>query len=167
MTQQLWFRELSAGGKGPDWVFNAGFAPGNSSALAETVREHASIEFTYYRATQRACPIHGTACDYDLYIDTPHYQACVDQLEGRYDQNTYIYHSIQVCRNAYQLVRGYGGYPDQHGGAETRSIRALAQPPHIVMTEWSIVYGGITYPYETLISGATSAALLAYLDGKD
>ena len=168
MTQPFWFRELLAGGKGPDWVFNAAFAPGSSSALAAAVRDHAPIGFTYYRATQRPCPIHFDlkACDYDLYVDTPHYQACVDQLEGRQGNNVYIYHSIQVCRHNYQLVRGYGGTPDQHGSAETRAIRTLANTPQIVMTEWSIVFGGGTYSYDILCSGATSAALVAYLDAK-
>ena len=164
MTETFWFRELLAGGKGPDWVFNAAFAPGSSSALAATVRDHAPLGFTDYRATQRPCPIHGKLCDYVLYVDTPHYQACIDQLEGRHDRNIYVYHTIQVCRHEYQLVRGYGGAPDQHGSAETQSIRALAHTPDLVMTAWSIVYGGVTYPYETLVSGTTSAALLAYLD---
>src|SRR4051794_28658967 len=114
MTQSFWFRELLAGGKGPDWIFNASFTPGSSSALAATLRDQAPIGFTYYRATQRPCSIHGKSCDYDLYVDTSHYQACIDQLEGRYDKNIYIYHAIQVCGHDYQLVRGYGGYPDQH-----------------------------------------------------
>jgi hypothetical protein len=166
MTQAFWFHELLAGGKGPDWIFNAAFTP-DSSALAEAVREHAPIGFTYYRATQRLCPIHLISCDYDLYVDTPHYQACIDQLEGRQEHNIYVYHSIQVCQHEYQLVRGYGGAPDQHGDAETHSIRALAATPNLAMTEWNIIYGGVTYPYDTLISGATSTALLAYLDAKE
>ncbi len=165
MTPPFWFRELLAGGKGPDWMFNAAFAPGSSGALAEAARDHAPIGFTYYRATQRPCPMHLRSCDYDLYVDTPRYQACIDQLEGRQDHNIYVYHTIQVCQHEYQLVRGYGGGPDQHGSAETGSIRALAQTPNIVMTAWSIIYGGVTYPYHTLISGATSTALLSYLDG--
>jgi hypothetical protein len=168
MTQAFWFRELLAGGKGPDWIFNATFAPGSSS-LAEVVRFDAPIGFTYYRAKQRPCPIHFDLklCDYDLYVDTAHYQACIDQLEGRQSQNIYIYHSIQVCGHDYQLARGYGGDPEQHGSAETRSIRALAHTPNMIMTAWSIVYGGVTYPYETLVSGATSAGLLDYLDAKE
>jgi hypothetical protein len=63
-------------------------------------------------------------------------------------------------------VRGYGGDPDQHGSAETGCIRALAQASNLVMTAWNIVYGGGTYSYETLVSGVTSTALLAYLDAK-
>jgi hypothetical protein len=169
MTQPFWFHELLASGKGPDWVFNAAFTPGSSSLLAETVREHAPIGFTYYRATQRPCPIHwnSKSCDYDLYIDTPHYQACIDQLEGRQERNLYVYHSIQVCQHDYQLVRGYGGDPDQHGSAETRLIRALTQTPNLAMTGWNILYGGVTYPYDTLISGTTSTELLAYLDATE
>jgi hypothetical protein len=169
MTQPFWFRELLAGGKGPDWMFNAAFAPGSSSALAATVRKHAPGGFSYYRAMQRPCPIHVDlkACDYDLYVDPPHYHACIDQLEGRSGTNVYIYHTIQVCGHDYQLVRGYGGDPNQHGSAETQSLRALANTPNVLMTAWNIVYGGVTYPYETLISGATSAALLVYLDGED
>src|SRR4051794_7010329 len=107
MTQPFWFHELSAKGKGPDWVFNATFALGSSSALAATVRDHAPLGFTSYQATQRPCYIHGKTCDYVLYIDTPHYQACVDQLEGRQSQNIYVYHSIQVCQNEFQLMRAY------------------------------------------------------------
>ena len=169
MTQPCWFRELLVSGKGPDWVFNAAFAPGSSSSLAEVVHERAPIGFTYYRATQRPCPIHWNSklCDYDLYVDTPHYQACINQLEGREERNIYLYHSIQVCQHEYQLVRGYGGDPDQHGSAETGSIRALAETPNLVMTAWSIIYGGVAYPYETLVSGATATALLAYLDAKE
>jgi hypothetical protein len=169
MIQPFWFRELLAGGKGPDWVFNASFAPGTSSYLTETLHDHAPIGFTYYRATQRPCPIHFhlKSCDYDLYVDTPHYQACIDQLEGRQERNLYVYHTIQVCQHEYQLVRGYGGDPDQHGSTETRSIRALAQTPSLVITRWNIIYGGGTYSYETLIGGATSTALLAYLDAKE
>jgi hypothetical protein len=102
-----------------------------------------------------------------LYIDAPHYRACIDQLEGRQNTNLYVYHTIQVCQRDYQLVRGYGGDPNQHGSAETRSIRALAETPDLVMTEWRIIYGGVTYSYETLVSGATSTALLVYLDIKD
>ncbi len=84
MRQPFWFRELFAGEKGPDWMFNAAFAPGSNSP-AEVAREHTPLGFTYYQATQRPCPIHwnSKACDYDLYVDTPHYQACIDQLEGR------------------------------------------------------------------------------------
>ncbi|MEO7908350.1 MAG: hypothetical protein ABIV47_01745 [Roseiflexaceae bacterium] len=168
MTQPFWFRELLAGGKGPDWMFNATFAPGSSSA-ADVVREHAPLGFSYYRATQRPCPIHwnSKACDYDLYVDTPHYQACIDQLEGRGERNLYIYHTIQACQHDYQLVRGYGGDSSQHGDAETQAIRALAQAPHLVMTGWNIVYGGGTYSYETLISGATSTTLLTYLEARE
>jgi hypothetical protein len=164
MTQPFWFRELVAGGKGPDWMFNAAFAPGSSSGLAATVRAHAPIGFTYYQATQRPCSLHFKVCDYDLYVDTPHYQACVDQLEGRYSGNVYVYHTIQICGHEVQLVRGYGGGPDQHGDAETQVIRAIAQAPDVIITEWSIVYGGMTYPYERLIGGATAAGLLEYLD---
>ena len=167
MTQTYWFRELLAGGKGPDWVFNAAFAPGSSSILTALVRHHAPIGFTGYQAAQRPCPIHGKLCDYVLYVDTPHYQACIDQLEGRYAENIYIYHTIQVCHNEYQLMHGYGGDPDQHGSTETQAIRALANTPGLMMTEWSIVYGGVTYPYEILVGGTTSAALLAYLDAKE
>src|SRR4051812_9045372 len=167
MSQPFWFRELLAAGKGPDWVFNAAFAPGSTSSLAEVVRQHAPTGFAYYRATQRPCPIHLKSCDYDLYIDAPHYRACIDQLEGRHAENIYIYHTIQVCQDEYQLVRGYGGYPGQHGSAETRSIRALAEMPALVMTEWRIIYGGVTYSYETLASGATSTALLMYLGAKE
>src|SRR5215212_5964826 len=145
MTQPFWFHELLAGGKGPDWIFNAAFAPGSDS-LAEVVREHAPSGFTYYRATQRPCPIHFDlkSCDYDLYVDTDHYQACIDQLEAGSNENIYIYHTIQVCGHDYQLVRGYGGDPDQHGSAETQSIRALIHAPELVMIAWSIVYGGVT-----------------------
>jgi hypothetical protein len=84
MTQPFWFRELVAGGKGSDWVFNASFAPGSSSTLAEALGDHAPVGFTYYRATQRPCPIHwnSKSCDYDLYVDTPHYQACIDPHAG-------------------------------------------------------------------------------------
>ena len=164
MTKQFWFSQLLAGGKGPDWVFNAAFAPDSSKLLAEAVRRHVPPGFTYYRATQRACPIHLQSCDYNMYIDTPHYQAIVDQLEGRQERNIYIYHSIQVCQHEYQIVHGYGGDADQHGEPETRMIRALAHTPGLAMTGWSILYGGVTYPYDTLISRATSAALLAYLD---
>src|SRR5215213_3908497 len=164
MTPAYWFRELLARGKGPDWVFNATFAPDSSSVLSASVRHHAPVGFTDYQATQRPCPIHGQRCDYILYVDTPHYQSCIAQLEGHYEGNMYVYHTIQACQDDYQIVRGYGGDPEQHGNAETRAIRALAHTPGLVMTEWSIVYGGVTYPYETLISGATSTALLAYLD---
>lgn len=165
MTQPYWFHELLADGKGPDWVSNAAFTP-ESSALADVVRQHAPLDFAYYRATQRPCPIHwnSRSCDYDLYVDTPHYQACIEQLEGRQAGNIYVYHSLQVCGQEFQLVRGYGGDPEQHGDAETHAIRALAQAPNLAMTAWSIVYGGGTYSYKTLNSGATSAGLLAYLD---
>jgi hypothetical protein len=165
MTQAYWFHELSAGGKGPDWLFNATFAAGSRRALAAAVRAHAPAGFTAYHASQRPCPIHGVLCDYILYVDTPHYQTCIDQLEGRNTANIYVYHTIQICQNDVQLVRGYGGDPAQHGRAETQMIRAIAQAPDLVMAAWSIVYGGVTYPYETLAGGATSAALLAYLDG--
>jgi len=169
MTQLFWFRELVAGGKGPDWLFNASFTPSSSGTLAEVVREHTPTDFTYYRATQRPCPIdwNSKACDYDLYVDTPHYRACIDQLEGRQEHNLYIYHTIQVCQHQYQLVRGYGGGSDQHGSAETHAIRALAETPMLIMTKWNIVYGGGTYSYDMLVSGATSTALLAYLDAKE
>src|SRR5215211_3019112 len=164
MTEVFWFRELLTGGKGPDWVFNAAFGPSSNSALAAMVRARAPIGFTYYHATQRPCDIHGRLCDYDLYVDTPHYHACIDQLEGRQQSNVYIYHTIQACQNAFQLVRGYGGDPDQHGSAETVLIRALIQTPELILVEWSIVYGGVTYPYETLVGGTTPTALLEYLD---
>jgi hypothetical protein len=110
VSELFWFHELLASGKGPDWVFNATFAPGSGGALAASVRASAPPGFTYYRATQRPCSIHyhTKSCDYDLYVDTPHYQACVDQLEGRHRQNMYVYHSIQVCRDEFQIVRGYG-----------------------------------------------------------
>lgn len=168
MTKLFWFRELLAGGKGPDWVFNATFTA-SSSSLAEVVREHAPAGFTYYRAIQRPCPMHwnSKACDYDLYVDTSHYHDCIDQLEGRQEHNLYIYHTIQVCQHEYQLVRGYAGDPGQHGSAETHLIRALAETPKLIMTEWSIVYGGGTYSYATLLSGGTPTALLAYLDAKE
>jgi hypothetical protein len=164
LLEIFWYRALLACGKGPDWVFNAAFAPGGSTALAAMLREQPPAGFGLYRATQRPCSIHGGSCDYDLYVDMSNYQACVGQLEGRDASNIYLYHSIQVCHDEYQLVRGYGGYPDQHGLAETRSIRAIAQTPELILTKWSIVYGGMTYPYETLISGTTSAELLDYLD---
>jgi hypothetical protein len=164
VTEIFWFRELESAGKGPDWVFNATFAPGSRHALAATLLGHAPVGFTAYHASQRPCSIHGTLCDYVEYIDTAHYQACVDQLEGRNTNNIYIFHTIQVCQNEFQLVRGYGGDPAQHGHAETQMIRAIAQAPELAMIGWSIVYGGVTYPYETLVSGATPAALLAYLN---
>ena len=166
MAQAFWFRELLAAGKGPDWLLNVSFTPGSASALAATLRQHAPIGFTHYQATQRHCPIHGHLCDYVLYVDSSNYQACVDQLEGRHTGNIYVYHTIQLCRHDYQMTRGYGGYPDQHGEAETRCIRALAQAPNCVITEWNLVHGGMTYPYETLISGTTAAGLLEYLDAK-
>jgi hypothetical protein len=165
VSELFWFHELADQGKGPDWLFNAAFAPGSHSALAAAVRAHAPPGFSYYHATQGPCSIHFGSCDYDLYIDTPHYQACVDQIEGRSGQNLYVYHSIQVCQDAFQLERGYGG-TGQHGGAETELIRAIAQAPELSMASWSIMYGGATYQYERLADGTSSAALLAYLDNQ-
>jgi hypothetical protein len=164
MTKPFWFSELLAYGKGPDWIFNLAFAPDSSKPLAAAVRERIPAGFTRYQATQRPCPIHTKQCDYDLYIDTPHYQDIVDHLEGRQRPNSYIYHTIQICQEACQIERGYG--VDHAGDAETRLVRALAQAPALAMTSWSIVYGGVTYPYQTLISGASSTSLLAYLDAE-
>jgi hypothetical protein len=164
MTKPSWFSELLASGKGPDWVFDAAFAPASSASLAAAVREHMPDGFARYQATQRPCPIHLKLCDYEMYIDTSHFQAIVDQLEGRQQHNIYLYHTIQVCQGECQLMRGYG--VDHEGDAETRLIRALAQAPALAMTSWSIVYGGVTYPYEVLISGTSATSLLAYLDNE-
>lgn len=164
MTKPCWFSELLASGKGPDWVFNGAFAPASNPSLAEAMRKHLPAGFTRYQATQRPCSIHAKLCDYEIFIDTPHYQDIVDHLEGRQRPNSYIYHTIQVCQDECQIERGYG--VDYEGDAETRMIRALAQAPAIAISSWSIVYGGVTYPYEVLVSGTSAASLLAYLDAE-
>jgi hypothetical protein len=163
-TDQPWYHQLSAAGKGPDWIFDATFAGDAGERLGAFVRALGPAGFIYYRAAQAPCPIHGGPCDYDLYADSNQYEAIVAQCEGRPAGNVYIYHTIQACRDAFQIVRGYGGYPGQHGPEETRCLRALAQAPELAMSSWRIAYGGMGYPYEQLAGGATAGELLRYLD---
>lgn len=161
--EQLWYHELSAAGKGPDWIFNATFAGQSGEHLVPFVRALGPAGFIYYRATQAPCPIHGGRCDYDLYANSHQYESIVAQCEGRPAGNVYIYHTMQACRDTFQLVRGYGGYPGQHGAEETRCLRALAQAPELPLSGWSVAYGGMGYSYEQLASGASAAELLRYL----
>lgn len=163
LPEELWYRDLSAAGKGPDWIFNATFAGQAAEHLGPAFRALGPAGFIYYRAAQAPCPIHGGRCDYDLYADGQQYEAIVAQCEGRPAGNVYIYHTMQACRDTFQLVRGYGGYPGQHGAEETRSLRALAQAPDLVMSSWEILYGGMGYPFEQWIAGASAAELLHYL----
>lgn len=163
-SQLLWFHELAAAGKGPDWVFSARFAPNSHALLSASVRMLAPQGFTYYRATQADCAIHSRVCDYDLYVDNQQYDAIIALLEGRQQRNIYVYHTLHACQGEFQLVRGYGGYPGEHGGEETRCIRALATTPGLAMRSWNIFYGGVTYPYEQWAEGKTASELLQYLD---
>lgn len=161
--EQHWYHDLSAAGKGPDWILNAWFAGGDGARLSAAVRALAPAGFTHYRAAQAPCPIHAGTCDYDLYADDAQYAAIVAQCEGSPAGNVYVYHTMQACQDAFQLVRGYGGYPGQHGAEETRCLRALAQDPGLTMVGWSVVYGGMGYPHEQRAGGATAAELLRYL----
>lgn len=162
--QAFWFRDLEAAGKGPDWIFSAWCAPERAAMLSAIFRTLQPYGFTYYRAIQAQCPIHLCTCDYDLYIDNHQYAAVIAQLEGRHEQNLYVYHTFQACQTAVQLVRGYGGYPDQHGSEETRCIRTLAETSELMISSWRISYGGVTYPYEDWIAGNSAAELVRYLD---
>lgn len=162
-SQPVWFRELESAGKGPDWIFSASFAPENGQQLGELFRALLPHGFTSYRAQQRQCSIHSRSCDYDLYIDDHQAETITALLEDRLQQNVYIFHTIQLCGNELQLVRGYGGYPGQHGDEETRCIHTLAQVP--TLTDWSISYGGDAYPFETWRQGMGSTELLKFLGG--
>ncbi|KPV51587.1 hypothetical protein SE17_20350 [Kouleothrix aurantiaca] len=159
-----WFRELEATGKGPDWFFNAAFAPGSAAGLAAAFRALAPQGFTRYEAHRQHCPIHQQKYDYVMYIDSQQHAAIVRNIEGDSGQNVYIFHTIQACQNDLQIMRGYGGYPGQHGAEETRVIRALAQAPDLALEHWNIGYGGMGYPFEILAQGSGATTLLRYLD---
>ncbi len=165
MTQYTyWFRDLLAAGKGPDWLFQASFDPGNQQLLTKTLRAIQPLGFQHYYANQHMCPIHHTICQYDLWVDQHNYAHLIAQLEERDQSNRYVYHTIQCCQQDLQIVRGYGGYPDQHGQAETNIIYTLIHTPGLILTQWSISYGGITYPYEELTSGTSITDLVHYLE---
>jgi hypothetical protein len=110
------------------------------------------------------CPIHHTSCQYDLWVDQHNYSQLIAQLEDRDHSNSYVYHTIQHCRHDFQIVRGYGGYPDQHGHVETDVIHTLLSTPGLTLTHWSITYGGVTYPYNDLIGGISATDLAKYLE---
>lgn len=159
-----WFWELEAAGKGPDWCFSARFAPASAAALAGAFCALAPQGFALYEAHAQHCPIHQRQCDYVMYIDSQQRAAIVANIEGVAEQNVYIFHTMQACQNEFQIVRGYGGYPGQHGAEEMRVIRALAQAPDLALASWNIGYGGMGYPFEILAQGAGATELLRYLD---
>lgn len=158
-----WFHDLETAGKGPDWYFNAAFAPGSAAALAEAFRALAPQGFTRYDAQAAHCPIHSRLCDYGIYLVTSQAAALINNIEGKSTENIYVYHTIQACQEDLQLVRGYGGYSGQHGAEETRLVRALAQAPGLALQRWSVSYGGMGYPFEVLAQGHSAAELLRYL----
>ncbi len=159
-----WFRELEAAGKGPDWCFSAAFAPGSAAALAAAFRARAPQGFTLYEARAAHCPIHMRLCDYGMYIDQQQHAAMVANIEGLSAENIYIYHTMQACQNDLHIVRGYSGYPGQHGPEETRMIHALAQTPELTLQSWKISSGGMGYPFEILAQGTAASTLLRYLN---
>jgi len=70
---------------------------------------------------------------------------------------------IEVCGADLTLERGYGGYPAEHGPAETALIRNLARRPDLTLGAWAVGYGGQGYPPGQVAAGSGCAQLLAYL----
>lgn len=149
-----WYRHLDAAGQGPDWRISATFT--EPEVLAALVRAHAPAEFVREAADQTGGAEQPAAVSY---LDA-HSHASVAAAPH---QNRWVYHSIAVRGGSLTVERGYGGYPGQHGEAETELLVALARHPRLTLVAWAIAYGGDGYPLVEAAGGRDAASLLAYL----
>ncbi len=163
MTYRLWFHALEMAGHGPDWWLTAHFDPAQAAVLAETARALTPAGFVVQPVRRAPCPVHGHVCDYDLYVDEANAATLFAQVAGRHMGNVYVFHTLQVCRNVVQVVRGYGGYPGQYGPAETDWLWQLAHTSALTLHGWQVAYGGMTYPEVTAASGYGLADWQTYL----
>lgn len=157
-----WFWELQAARQGPDWYFFASFNPADAAPLAARVRLFPWVGFVYQPAAG-LCARHRQHSAYELYIDQNNAGQLAANRQGDQPRNLWVYHAVEVCGSDLTLTRGYGGYPDSHGAAETELLAALAQAPDLTLSAWQVGYAGDGYPAGQVAAGATAAELLAYL----
>lgn len=131
--------------------------------LAATARALTPAGFVVRSVRRAPCPVHGHACDYDLYVDEANAATIFAQVAGRRTGNVYVFHTLQVCQNVVQMVRGYGGYPGHLGPAETDWLWQLAHTPALTLHGWQVTYGGMTYPEVEAVHGYGLADLQTYL----
>ena len=145
---------------GPDFIFQAAFLPTN--ALADAVRSFDFQHFSHYALQDHYCRQHGQTCSYDIYVDRQNAERLIGNLEGRHNENIWVYHSIEVCGGSLSIERGYGGYGDPFAAEERALLRWLNEQPQLALQSWQILTGGDGYAYTERAAGSSSAKLLDY-----
>jgi hypothetical protein len=158
-----WYWQLADAGKGPDWSLSLSVAPDGFRRLAALVRQHPLPGFSYHAVAGHPCRQHRHDADYDLYVDARNAESLMANITGGAQRNVWVYHAIEVCGADLLVERGYGGYPDAHGAAETGLIAMLAQDPDLALVAWRVSYGGEGYEGGDVATGDSAAGLLDYL----
>ena len=133
-----WYWAITERGQGPDYYFDATFAPQNAAQLAVLVQRYLPTGFVRNEA-------HTSAIQYlkqseDVLIL---FSATIDVYVSRLS----IYHQL-------------GGGQDY---GETSLLRDLAQSPELTLLQWRVGYGGDGYAHGDAAGGNGDTSLLAYL----
>ncbi|MEC4884808.1 MAG: hypothetical protein SAL70_26325 [Scytonema sp. PMC 1070.18] len=171
---QNWFWEIERCRQGPDYYFNASFAPSDAERLADVIRQHPLPDFLHYRfvgnLTNAPCGKSNEHGSYDLYIDRNNYAEVISGLisdQPRIQCAHCIWDIICVCGCFVAIECGYGGVLGTHNQAETSLIVALAQSKQVTLQYWGVVSGGDGYGPVYFRTGTSATELLTYLQTKE
>ncbi|MEC4813783.1 MAG: hypothetical protein SAK29_11015 [Scytonema sp. PMC 1069.18] len=171
---QNWFWEIERCCQGPDYYFNASFAPSDAERLAAVIQQHPLPDFLHYHfvgnLTNSPCGNSHEPESYDLYVDRSNYAEVISGLKRDKPQITYahcMWNIICVCGCQLGIERGYGGIIGTHNQDETSLIVAIAQSKEVTFFHWSVVSGGDGYGPVYFRTGTSATELLTYLQMKE
>ncbi|MEM9118950.1 MAG: hypothetical protein AAGD09_13850 [Cyanobacteria bacterium P01_F01_bin.56] len=144
-----WYWAITERGQGPDYYFDATFAPQNAAQLAVLVQRYLPTGFVRNEA-------HTSAIQY---LNDDAYNK-LQALKQREDVRIWFSATIEVYGSRLSIYHQLGGGQDY---GETSLLRDLAQSPELTLLQWRVGYGGDGYAHGDAAGGNDDTSLLAYL----
>ena len=168
MTDQAAARWLDLTGRsGPDFFASFRLDEQTPGALREAVARIGLAGFE--RFTRRDEPMHSELAAsaptsiYDLYVDRPHADPVVRNLDGVEATQVWHYQTVMVGPGLLWIELGYSSCFLDIAEAIVRLLRGLLDEPSLALTGFEILAGGQGYPATPLASGRSGDELRAVL----
>jgi len=150
-----WYWKIQALGQGPDYYFDATFAPEAAARLATLVHQQLPPGFVHHPGQRRRCP----CAYYAQYLDA-HTDSTLQAIHRGEDVRVWGNAKIEVCDHELFIAHSLSGW--DYG--DTSLIYAIARSPELILQRWRVHYGGDGYTGGEVAHGDSDASLRAYLN---
>ena len=153
-TQKLWCWEITQ--QGPDWVFWAQVTPESTKALEHFAKQAVLQEYIYC-PEEKFCQHHQQTCQQHIFIDSSN----VDNFHSQ--KNMWIFNAVHIHKDIIEIECGYGGRGETYNHIETSLLLDIFASPHITLSGWKVMTGGVFYEYKIVREGNDIKSLTDYL----